>query len=813
MRKFFKWLGYSLLVFMSFVILVLALAYYNRDLIFEKTSQALNKSFNGKLMIEKYNFSIIRQFPKITISLENVQLQDSLTATDIFSARKVDLHFGFYPLLQRKVEISSLTIDQAQVYLYRSPEGLRNFDNYKNITDTTAREEGSTFDLDLHEFDLREVKLIYADSLINKSYRFEFVKTHHTLHADSAFYNMRITGDMHFDEIIFNPKAGGFVVNQDAKVDLRLLAYPDAKQITVLPSSLIFNKQKIQIEGEFGWEKNGNYALNFLTEQIYLKDGKALVNSKLNTIFNKYSINKPLDVSVALKGKTTPGYQPDIVVQFGTERAKFGYGKIVLNDLSFSGTFTQPADTSRAASFARSQIDIASFVGEIEDIPFRGNVIFTHLNNPEMNLTMASEINYKRLINMIDTTRFVPKSGTFSTSIHYEGKLDEYLDSTRTRYEGKLQGKITASNGALFYKPKKFNFDKVNAMFEFNEKQFTIKHLAFHLNDSPVRIQGTVKNFIPFFIKPSDKGYVNLDVTSPRLDLTTLFAERNKQNLSKKQTDQQRKKMTDMIDLVYQKLEFDVGVKAKELAFREFKAKNISGTVKLSQDKIESKEIRMDVADGTTSLGFSLSELEKSQSPLVLTSEVTDANIKQFFLYFDNFNQNTLLADNLEGTISAKVKFEALVDEDYSVVAPSMKGSIDSKIKNGALKNFEPLEDVSIFLFRKRDFTDIQFAEINSSFTIDGTALDISRMEIQSSVLTLFVKGRYSFTDTTNLSVQLPLSNLKKRDKNYEPKNIGTEADAGMSVFLHVYRYDDIDSKINIDYDLFRKWAKKIEGQ
>ncbi len=137
-----------------------------------------------------------------------------------------------------------------------------------------------------------------------------------------------------------------------------------------------------------------------------------------------------------------------------------------------------------------------------------------------------------------------------------------------------------------------------------------------------------------------------------------------------------------------------------------------------------------------------------------------------------------------------------------------MSGTLACKITNGVLKNFEPMENMSNFLFKKRDFSDVQFAELNSNFSISGTNMDISRMEIQSSVLSLFLEGRYSFTDSTSLSVQLPLSNLKKRHKDFKPKNIGTHAKAGPSIFLHVYRDKDINSKIKIDYDPFKKWAR-----
>ena len=157
--------------------------------------------------------------------------------------------------------------------------------------------------------------------------------------------------------------------------------------------------------------------------------------------------------------------------------------------------------------------------------------------------------------------------------------------------------------------------------------------------------------------------------------------------------------------------------------------------------------------------------------------------------------------------ISADVKFNARMNDNLSIEAPSMWGDLAVKIKNGRLQNFEPMQNMSNFLFKKRDFTDVAFAEIDSHFFLLGSDLDINLMEIQSTVLSLFVHGRYSFTDSTSLSVQLPLSNLKKRDKDYKPKNVGVDAKVGPSVFLHVYKDDK--GKIAIAYDPFKKYAKQ----
>jgi hypothetical protein len=331
------------------------------------------------------------------------------------------------------------------------------------------------------------------------------------------------------------------------------------------------------------------------------------------------------------------------------------------------------------------------------------------------------------------------------------------------------------------------------------------------VNGSPIAIDGSVENFIPFFIQPKNKGYVRLNVTSPNFDLTSLTSKRSEEKKSKVQNDKDRKKFTDLLDRVYQKLEFDVNVAMGQIKFRKFAASNFKGRVKLDNSVLQANPVSMNVAGGNMKLNFSLKDLFDPVSPMEIEGEINDANIKELFVLFNNFNQRTILAENLSGTISADINFDADVNDSYTLLTPSMRGTLDCKISDGGLKNFEPMENMSNFLFKKRDFSDVQFAELNSAFSIEGTNMDISRMEIQSSVLSLFLEGRYSFTDSTSLSVQIPLSNLKKRHKDFKPQNIGTHAKAGPSVFLHVYRDKDINSKIKIDYDPFKKWAKNLD--
>jgi uncharacterized protein involved in outer membrane biogenesis len=815
MRKFVKWLAFTFIALLLTAVGILTVAYWNRDVLLERLTEKLNQGINGELHIGKIDFTFLHHFPNFSISLKDLYVRgeryDSFPR-DIFSAKKIFLDLKILPLLNKEIQVKSLTVDNASIFIFRTLSGYTNTDIVKPSQDSSSAkttENETPLLLSLQKIDFRNVSIVYADSVKNKYMSFQFLKTQHTVNKTDSIYSIGTHGRMHFDGLIFNAAAGSFLTDKDAFADLHIAIDPTLKVLTAYPSSLTIDNSTIDLTGQFQLPRGGKYNLTFSAVNLVPTKAKELLNEKLTKTLDKFDIQTPVTIKVALSGRSTPGVQPNVDIQFDTKDAIFQYRNVYFSDLTLVGSFTNHKDSTKINDNDNSEIIIKSFVGKMGKLPISGNVSFTPQKDPLMDLAATIKLSYREVNDQMDTTRFVLKSGNFTSSVKYSGKLTEYLDSTRTVYNGKLKGSCSASEATLLYKSKKLLMSKINALCEFDEKQFTINDLRVRLNNNAVSIKGYMKNFIPFFIRPESKGYVKLSITSPTLDLTPFANERNKvRKKTSAEIRRKRKKMTDLFDVVYNTLEFDLDVNVGDIVFRKFNAKNLNGKVKLNDNTLEAGPITMQFAGGTMGLNFILSRVFEPISPLAATATIANADIQQVFRSFNNFNQNTILADNLSGSISANIKFNAELNEHYNVQASSMRGVLDCKIRNGALIDFQPMENMSNFLFKKRDFTNIQFAELNSSFSVEGTALDISRMEIQSTVLSMFLQGRYSFTDSTSLSVQLPLSNLKKRNKDFKLENMGTKAKVGPSVYLHVYRNKDINSKINIAYDPFKKWLK-----
>ena len=147
-----------------------------------------------------------------------------------------------------------------------------------------------------------------------------------------------------------------------------------------------------------------------------------------------------------------------------------------------------------------------------------------------------------------------------------------------------------------------------------------------------------------------------------------------------------------------------------------------------------------------------------------------------------------------------------MLDANNDLYKPANKGYVDFSLRDCRLVNFQPLMDIDNNFLQKRNLSDVSFAELKDRLDINGKDIYMHRMEIRSTAVSMYVEGTYSFAGNTDLSIQVPLHGQKK-DQDETPKNKGTNAKTGMSVFLRAK--DDKDGKLKFSYDLLGRFRNK----
>ncbi|HEY4154825.1 MAG TPA: AsmA family protein, partial [Puia sp.] len=89
-----------------------------------KTESA--KNLNGQLSIGDIGFSLFHTFPKVSVSVDNVRLRDSLWTVhhhELLNARKAYASLDIFELITGHLRISKIILEDASVYIYTDSSG------------------------------------------------------------------------------------------------------------------------------------------------------------------------------------------------------------------------------------------------------------------------------------------------------------------------------------------------------------------------------------------------------------------------------------------------------------------------------------------------------------------------------------------------------------------------------------------------------------------------------------------------------------------------------------------------------------------
>jgi hypothetical protein len=370
-----------------------------------------------------------------------------------------------------------------------------------------------------------------------------------------------------------------------------------------------------------------------------------------------------------------------------------------------------------------------------------------------------------------------------------------------------LRGSLTIAQAAVHWVPRQLHFQPVDVRVRFNQDTVWLDELSARSGDNALTLAGRVVNYVPFFLVPSEHAAVQLKVQSPSLDLSKWLVKRSGKRTSARQQRENRQRIAALLNDLFATVDIELQLEVDKIKKGSFAASQLRGSLRVGKDRLEANRMQMRFAGGTLDASFLMKDLAASVHPIYLTARTEQVDVSQLFRSFDDFGQSKITHRHLEGKVSTRAQLGARVTEDFAFVPGSFWGPVRTTIQRGAIVELPAFQQLSNFLLKRRDFHRVHFAQVDGNFYVKGHDIEIERMEIQSNVLGLFLEGVYSLKRNTDLSIQIPLSNLKKRDRTFKPERVGTHAKAGPSVFLHAR--DNGQGQTEIKYDPFYRFKKK----
>ena len=321
-------------------------------------------------------------------------------------------------------------------------------------------------------------------------------------------------------------------------------------------------------------------------------------------------------------------------------------------------------------------------------------------------------------------------------------------------------------------------------------------------------MNGQAKNLLTLINTEPNKVNIDWNIYSPFLNLNafTFLLKHRQSATTRKKTKKGYGQLASKIDRVLDEGRLHVILNTDKLVYKDFVATKVIADVILMQDDYIINNVSMSHADGRMQLKGTLSS-ERDYHKGSLNVKMDNVNVKKVFAAFDDFGQDGITAQNLEGSLSSNILASMKIDQAGKIVPNSLASKVDFSLKQGELNNYEPIKKLQKFVFKNRNFDNIRFAELKDHLDISNGEITISRMEIESSVISFFVEGVYNKKGSTDLSIHVPFNNLKKRGEDYNPENISADKKEGRGI--NIRARPGSDGKVQFKLDLFNKYNKE----
>jgi AsmA-like C-terminal region len=616
--------------------------------------------------------------------------------------------------------------------------------------------------------------------------------------------------DVNLDCIVqamtFDQYKGPFLENKSVQGDFRISYNKDSWQLDFDKIPLAVDQQPFVFTGKFFFAKEGTpFLLSWDTKNLSFRKAASFLSANLQKTLEPYDIEDPIaSLSGSLDNSETQYATPLIHLWLQVENRNVKSPFIAIDHASFTATFNNEAVRHRGHEDSNTVIHFSAFRGDWGNLNFLADsAVLSNLIHPRMNMHVVSDFKLTTVNSYLKENELAFTHGSGKLDLTYNGSLEKHYDSLRL-----LTGSITLADAGLHYVPRNLRFAPVSGVIRFTGKDMAIENLVLHSGTSDLTMNGKLKSIFYFINHRNDKYSLDWNMTSHRLNLDDFNSFLLPQAKTAEEEKTKSSPATTVSEFISQLTtsNFNISLKANQVIYKKFVVDSLQASIVLKENLVHFRNVALKHDKGNMKLeGFLQNNTDKNS--FALETQMNNINVSSLFYIFNNFGLTSLTDKNIRGSLSANINMEGSLTPNAQLIKDGFKSSIHFNLENGQLLNFPPLEQIQQKILKKRNLSDVRFADLYDSIEVRGENITINRMEIRSSVLTLFVNGMYNMKTGPDMSIQVPLSNLKA-NKDSVLVNKGIKRNPGISVRLRVRR--GTDGKLDVSWDPFNKANKEM---
>ena len=784
-----KWLGGILLGLFLAVSVVL---YVFKDDICNAIIKEMNNHLKAKVAVSSVDLAFWGSFPNLSVDFKEVFIKDSYVGSTeldtLLYSQKIRFKLNPMDIWRENYTVKSIEISHGTLKMKVNEEGEINYDILHSKNDSV---ESKAFDLNLNSVEFEDFGYAYINNKTNQEYRTQINSMQLEGALNSSIFTTKAKVDVH----VISARSGevNLISNQPAILEVAVNVNKDSATVSIPNSTILVSGLPFNFDAEVN---PTGFEINLSGKNLNIKDAaNKIAMRQLNNI-KKFDGQGVLLFDLNLKQKMGSEKPIQIDCSFGVKSGnlRIPSSGIALNKIKLDGHY------SNAKGAKNEKLELKNMSFNTKGGPFRGNLTLTNFDAPIFKGNADGHLD----LNVLHALYNVPK-------------VEKLQGAVNVRSQFKIQGK-PQDNGSMNYDISKCEgsvelldvlakiiddkrvYSSANGMVYLRNNDAGIDNVTLKVGGSDFKINGIFKEVFDYFGNKGDLD-ANLEIQSNLISMQDLGSD------SKEDLKIQSNRAFILPDNIRGKVYLDV----KKLKYDKHLFEDITGNMSISKRIIHFPKVSL--INGGAEVRGSLTIEERTPEIFYVSSQLVSKNIDftKLFNEWDNFKQEVILSENIEGVAQANVSFYAPFDLRSGIISNQIKSQIGIQIDNGRLKNVQTFKTI-IESLRKSSLktilgkeninafgtklNDLKFDQLKNTIIIKNGVLTIPTMSINSSALNVEVSGKHTFENKIDYRFGFRFKDLKKKKES----EFGDIIDDGSGFRVFMKMYGMLDNPI-IEWD------------
>ena len=768
-----KVLGYIFLLIIFFVAITVSLTYVYKDKIIQHFIAQMNSQIGTPITVEKIDISFLDQMPYVSVVLHKVNIQESYQGSNesLLRASKIACALNPIDIITGDYSLHAITITDADIQLkidaYNTP-------NYLIFKDKKGSDAPETV-LYLKSIRLKNTAVSYQNSYQNHHISFQTEDLKSSMQVYGSVFYIESTGDALITNILVD--AQSYLQGIRVKVVFDLVYNQYQHTIAMNPSTITYQNSAFDISGKYGFE-DSQLSLSMNCVATKMTTLKELIPEQYLAKVKPYQYGGDVDFDLSVNGPIEKRSLPSTQLNFTLKNSIFSSTThhTILENMALTGYFQ---------NFPNDSLALTAISGDFNQRPFHGELLLTGFKNPKLNLAFDGAISGRTLQYWVDVPQIDSISGDIALDFTLVGKMSD-LKNKKTIPNIHTSGDLSIAGLNISLANKTYPLEQMEGTFIFNNNDLAISSFSGRIRESDFELTGWVKNFLAFSMLENQPLGIEADLSARHINLDHLFTEHE----FDEETDDSD--YFAILPQLYLKLNCDIA----HLQFRRFNGNHVTGDLTVKRNKASSNLIKINTMGGDITLS---GDINAQPDSIFVTSNIhlSDIHIDSLFYVFENFDQDFLVDHHLKGTVHADIDNQIVFDRSLRLDLSSIRADIHTKITDGQLNNFEPMQELSKYL-EKDKLDRLRFAQLTSDIHVENKTIYLPLMQVNSNVSNITIGGTHTFDQHIDYRVVAPLNNRKKVDKDAAFGTIEASQTGPIKIFLKITGTTD---DFNISYD------------